>query len=130
MIELFNIDCMEYMKGCEDNSFDLAIVDPPYGIGAGKSGFSTIDNNAFSVDPQNGALWSSDGYFFDGVCFHDHSWLELLRGTLRGVSVWPQSDHPVPCHVVRRHSRRRLCQRPELQREYPSPLSLTLQPSL
>lgn len=30
MIELLNIDCMEYMKGCEDNSFDLAIVDPPY----------------------------------------------------------------------------------------------------
>ncbi len=24
---------MEYMKGCEDNAFDLAIVDPPYGIG-------------------------------------------------------------------------------------------------
>lgn len=32
-IELFNMDCMEYMKGCEDNAFDLAIVDPPYGIG-------------------------------------------------------------------------------------------------
>lgn len=32
-IELLNIDCMEYMKDCEDNSFDLAIVDPPYGIG-------------------------------------------------------------------------------------------------
>jgi site-specific DNA-methyltransferase (adenine-specific) len=32
MIELFNIDCMEYMKGCEDNAFDLAIVDPPYGV--------------------------------------------------------------------------------------------------
>jgi len=25
---------MEYMKGCKDNQFDLAIVDPPYGIGA------------------------------------------------------------------------------------------------
>lgn len=25
---------MEYMAGCDDNSFDLAIVDPPYGIGA------------------------------------------------------------------------------------------------
>ena len=24
---------MEYMKGCKDNEFDLAIVDPPYGIG-------------------------------------------------------------------------------------------------
>jgi len=33
MIELLNIDCMEYMKGLEDNAFDLAIVDPPYGIG-------------------------------------------------------------------------------------------------
>lgn len=35
MIELLNIDCMQYMKGCEDNAFDLAIVDPPYGIGMG-----------------------------------------------------------------------------------------------
>ena len=33
MIELLHMDCMEYMKGCEDNAFDLAIVDPPYGIG-------------------------------------------------------------------------------------------------
>lgn len=29
-------DCVEVMKGFEDNQFDLAIVDPPYGIGAGK----------------------------------------------------------------------------------------------
>lgn len=33
MIELHNIDCMEYLATCEDNSFELAIVDPPYGIG-------------------------------------------------------------------------------------------------
>jgi len=33
MIELLNIDCIEYMKTCTDNQFDLAIVDPPYGIG-------------------------------------------------------------------------------------------------
>jgi len=32
MIDLYHIDCMEYMKDCEDNAFDLAIVDPPYGI--------------------------------------------------------------------------------------------------
>jgi len=43
-IELYNMDCMEYMKTLEDNAFDLAIVDPPYGLdlanmnmGAGKS---------------------------------------------------------------------------------------------
>ena len=33
MIELFNIDCMEYMATVPDKYFDLAIVDPPYGIG-------------------------------------------------------------------------------------------------
>lgn len=32
MIELLNIDCMEYMAGLPDKAFDLAIVDPPYGI--------------------------------------------------------------------------------------------------
>lgn len=32
-IELLNMDCMAYMKEQPDNSFDLAIVDPPYGIG-------------------------------------------------------------------------------------------------
>jgi site-specific DNA-methyltransferase (adenine-specific) len=32
-IELYNMDCMEYMKQCKDNEFHLAIVDPPYGIG-------------------------------------------------------------------------------------------------
>ncbi len=31
-ITLLNCDCMTYMKGCENNAFDLAIVDPPYGI--------------------------------------------------------------------------------------------------
>jgi site-specific DNA-methyltransferase (adenine-specific) len=35
-VELYNMDCMEYMANCEDNHFDLAIVDPPYGINAGK----------------------------------------------------------------------------------------------
>jgi len=34
-IELHNVDCMEYLATCEDNAFELAIVDPPYGIGAG-----------------------------------------------------------------------------------------------
>ena len=29
---VLNIDCMKYMKGLPDKAFDLAIVDPPYGI--------------------------------------------------------------------------------------------------
>ncbi len=30
---IYNKDCMEAMKDMSDNQFDLAIVDPPYGIG-------------------------------------------------------------------------------------------------
>lgn len=32
-IALYNCDCMEFMKDIPDNYYDLAIVDPPYGIG-------------------------------------------------------------------------------------------------
>lgn len=35
----FNMDCMEAMRQMPDKAFDLAIVDPPYGIGiTGKPG--------------------------------------------------------------------------------------------
>lgn len=34
--EVFLMDCMEGMKRYPDKHFDLAIVDPPYGIGASK----------------------------------------------------------------------------------------------
>ena len=33
-IKLLNMDCLDFMKQCENNAFDLAIVDPPYGIDA------------------------------------------------------------------------------------------------
>jgi site-specific DNA-methyltransferase (adenine-specific) len=33
---LYNCDCMEYMRGLPDKAFELAIVDPPYGIGASR----------------------------------------------------------------------------------------------
>jgi len=55
-VEILNMDCMEYMKGLPDNAFDLAIVDPPYGIdvanmsmGAGKGKrHSKIENRNWS----------------------------------------------------------------------------------
>ena len=44
-VELLNIDCMEYMKGLEDNAFELAIVDPPYGLG---ESLGKVSRNRFS----------------------------------------------------------------------------------
>ena len=29
--EVFNMDCVEYMRTLPDNRFDIAICDPPYG---------------------------------------------------------------------------------------------------
>ena len=31
-IKLFNCDCMDFMKETPEGHFELAIVDPPYGI--------------------------------------------------------------------------------------------------
>jgi len=38
-LNLYHGDCMEYMKSCKDNEFDLAIVDPPYFPAFGKGNF-------------------------------------------------------------------------------------------
>ena len=38
MINIYNQDCLEAMREMQDNQFDLAIVDPPYGIDINSSG--------------------------------------------------------------------------------------------
>jgi site-specific DNA-methyltransferase (adenine-specific) len=54
MIELIQGDCMDYMKTCKDNEFDLAIVDPPYGIGEngdkakGRNRFNSTNYKSFA----------------------------------------------------------------------------------
>jgi len=53
MVELLNIDCMEYMATQPDNAFDLAIVDPPYGIDADVQ----QNKNAESGRISNGGKW-------------------------------------------------------------------------
>jgi site-specific DNA-methyltransferase (adenine-specific) len=58
MIELLHIDCMEYMRGLPDKAFELAIVDPPYGIGdkfkggkSGKMNFNEVVIKAWDIAP-------------------------------------------------------------------------------
>lgn len=45
-VELLFGDCMEYMRTLPDKAFDLAIVDPPYGIG--------VDGNSASTGSHGG----------------------------------------------------------------------------
>lgn len=46
-IELFNMDCMDAMKDMPDASFDLAIVDPPYG-GGGQSAQTILSTELYA----------------------------------------------------------------------------------
>ncbi len=53
-IAIHQMDCLEAMKDMEDNAFDLAIVDPPYGIGAdGTQGFATKKTKGFTFDKKS-----------------------------------------------------------------------------
>jgi len=45
-VELLNCDCMEYMKTVPDKFFDLAIVDPPYGINADNMQMGSAPNRS------------------------------------------------------------------------------------
>jgi len=50
-VQVFNEDCMTKMSRYPDNYFDLAIVDPPYGIGAdGTQGFATKKTKGFTFN--------------------------------------------------------------------------------
>lgn len=43
------MDCMEYMKSVPDKFFELAIVDPPYGINAPNMNMGTNMNRNMEV---------------------------------------------------------------------------------
>lgn len=44
----YNVDCMEAMNKIPDKYFDLAVVDPPYGIGASEMNMGKGKNKAWS----------------------------------------------------------------------------------
>lgn len=68
--EVYNMDCMEYMKSIPDKFFDLAVVDPPYGknignmnLGVGKSSrCSSIKNRKWKPKDWDKSK-PSDDYF-------------------------------------------------------------------
>ena len=75
-INFYNIDCIEFMKTKPDNHYNLAIVDPPYGIDIAK--WDAIDmkptkeyfDELFRVS-QNQIIWG--GNYFDLP--HSEGWI-------------------------------------------------------
>lgn len=74
-ITLINADCMDIMRGLPDKAYDLAIVDPPYGIQVTKYGCGSRRKQY-----DRGKIWDnqppSDEYFneLDRVCKNTIIW--------------------------------------------------------
>ena len=60
MINIYNKDCLEAMKEMQDNQFDLAIVDPPYGIGMSKGAGETRGCGKKKADLYSPKDWDSE----------------------------------------------------------------------
>jgi len=58
-MHIHQVDCIEYMASLKENAFDLAICDPPYGIGIdkaindnkGKQGFKQYQDTDWDSSP-------------------------------------------------------------------------------
>ena len=90
-----NIDCMEYMATLPDNAFDLAIVDPPYGINmdGGKIGGGVLAKQAVYTKKnwdlsaptlvyfeqlrrvsKNQIIWGAN-HFISRIALDSHCWI-------------------------------------------------------
>lgn len=103
--EVFCMDCMEAMREMPDNAFDLAVVDPPYGIGIGKhhqrggGGGNTFivspgyrpfggkAGNSHRAVPKSGGK-SNPYHAFDDSSPPDAEYFRELRRVSRNQIIW------------------------------------------
>jgi site-specific DNA-methyltransferase (adenine-specific) len=81
--EVYNIDCMDYMRQLPDKFFELAIVDPPYGIGVAKNGFSTLGEGGFSLAKRKNYGIKN----WDSECPEQNYFDELIRVSKNQI-IW------------------------------------------
>ena len=74
---VFNEDCMDVMARYPDKYFDIAIVDPPYGIGAGKKSFQSGTRKSYNHTDKD----------WDASTPTDEYWNELFRVSKNQI-VW------------------------------------------
>ena len=100
-ITLYNCDCMEFMKGISDNYYDLAIVDPPYGIGAPKMSATPCQRkngcnrlNQSSGKLKNRVLNTSNCGWDDAIPTQEY-FNELFRVSKNQI-IWGGNYFPLP----------------------------------
>ena len=91
MIELLNCDCMEYMATVPDKYFDLAIVDPPYGL----ERFKRANEETTGVYAKRGS-WKHNGEKnWNNEKPTDEYWEQLFRVSKNQI-VWGANNFVLP----------------------------------
>jgi site-specific DNA-methyltransferase (adenine-specific) len=81
---VYNMDCMEYMKTLPDKAFELAIVDPPYGIGEDASHNATGDRPTAKWKNPNSVKYKT----FDDAKPPDNEYFNELFRVSKNQIVW------------------------------------------
>lgn len=91
----YNMDCMEYMRTLQDKAFDLAVVDPPYGIGedGGK------DRSRYVTQKNGARIYVKDGGYektgFDRFPADERYFAELFRVSKNQI-IWGANYFVLP----------------------------------
>ena len=107
-INFYNVDCVEFMKTKPDNYYDLAIVDPPYGIGQPKQGNLKGYNGRKSLEERlqknrlnTGAGKLKDRKLNTSNCEWDNEipsqeYFDELRRVSKNQIIWGGNYFPLP----------------------------------
>lgn len=90
MSEFLNVDCMGYMKTISDKHFDLAIIDPPYGLQKDKNRYNGGGLHTKSCVKFGSRFNMGDSYNnkkWDNTLCDDYYFNELFR-TSKNQIVW------------------------------------------
>lgn len=87
MNQVFNIDCIEGMKQYPDKYFDLACIDPPYGIERFKKPSGTTRFKSSKLMQESGLTWDSKPT--------KEYWNELFRVSKNQI-VWGANNFEMP----------------------------------
>jgi len=90
-ITLYNMDCMELLKNTEDNFYDLAIVDPPYGL----ERFKTASKETTGVYAKRGSFKSNEGQNWNGSKPTEEYYKELFRVSKHQI-IWGANNFDLP----------------------------------
>lgn len=98
LITFIQGDCMEFMAGCKDNEFELAVVDVPYGEQCNlKGGSSSKGTNGWSGKLKKANTWNfepNEEYFTELFRISKN---QIIWGANHFINLLPQR---FPCFLI------------------------------